>query len=101
ARRSFSLALKVGKIYAFGLNEPWGQLGIGSKINTNVPTAIEGLEPVVAITAGEGHSLALLKGGSPPPPPDLSVTPEPNALKVVWTINAEEFRVRVRTPPKH
>jgi alpha-tubulin suppressor-like RCC1 family protein len=99
AGRAFSLALKGNTIYSFGYNEPYGQLGLGNRINTNVPTAIKGIEPVLAIAAGEQHSLALLKGGSPPPP-EFSVTPQPGALKVTWTINAEEYHLRVRTPPK-
>jgi alpha-tubulin suppressor-like RCC1 family protein len=100
AGRSFSLALKGGKIYAFGDNEPWGQLGIGSTTNTNVPTAIAGIEPVAGIAAGEQHSLALLQSGSPPPPPEFTALPEPSALDVVWTVNAQEYHVRWRTPPK-
>lgn len=100
AGRSFSLALKGGTIYSFGINRPYGQLGIGSTINnTNVPTAISGLEPVVGLAAGGQHSLALLQSKSVPPP-EFSVKPEPNALNVMWTINAGEYHFRWRTPPK-
>jgi len=100
AGRSFSLALKGGKIYSFGDNEPWGQLGIGSTTNTNVPTEIKGLEPVIGIAAGEQHSLALLQSGSPPPPPEYTVLPEPSALDAVWTVNASEYHLRWRSPPR-
>jgi alpha-tubulin suppressor-like RCC1 family protein len=96
--RSFSLVLKGGTIYAFGDNEPWGQLGVGSLANTNVPTAITGIAPVTTVTAGEQHSLALVEGGQPPP--EFAVTPLPNALKVEWTINASEYHIRWKTPPK-
>jgi alpha-tubulin suppressor-like RCC1 family protein len=100
AGRSFSLTLKAGKIFSFGDNEPWGQLGIGSTTNTNVPTEVKGIEPVAGIAAGEQHSLAELKTGSAPPPPEFAVLPEKNALDVVWTINAQEYHIRWRTPPK-
>lgn len=96
--RSFSLALKSGTIYAFGDNEPWGQLGIGSTINTNVPTAISGIGPATAVAAGEQHSLALIE--SDPPPPEFAVTALPTALKVAWTINASEYHIRWKTPPQ-
>lgn len=100
AGRSFSLTLKSGSIYSFGDNEPWGQLGIGSTTNTNVPSLVSGLEPVIQIAAGEQHSVAVLKTGSGPPPPEFSVFPEPEALDVVWTVNAQEYHLRWRTPPK-
>jgi alpha-tubulin suppressor-like RCC1 family protein len=100
AGRSFSLTLKAGKIFSFGDNEPWGQLGIGSTTNTNVPTEVKGIEPVAGLAAGEQHSLAELKTGSAPPPPEFAVLPEPSALNVVWTINAQEYHIRWRTPPK-
>jgi alpha-tubulin suppressor-like RCC1 family protein len=100
AGRAFSLALKGGAVYAFGVNEPWGQLGIGSTLkNTNVPTPIGGLEPASTVDAGEQHGLAVLQSGSPPPP-EFGATPQPGALNVMWTINAEEFHLRWRTPPK-
>src|SRR5207245_1280035 len=60
AGRSYSLVLKRGKIFAFGDNEPWGQLGIGSTKNTNVPTEIRGLESAQGLAAGEQHSLAFI-----------------------------------------
>jgi alpha-tubulin suppressor-like RCC1 family protein len=98
AGRSFSLVLKRGTIYSFGINEPWGQLGIGSLTNTNVPTPVKGISPVTVVNAGEQHSLALVEGG--PPPPEFAVTPLPGALKVTWTINASEYHIRWKTPPK-
>jgi alpha-tubulin suppressor-like RCC1 family protein len=97
AGRSFSLVLKHGTIYSFGVNEPWGQLGIGSLVNTNVPTPITGIGPVIVLVAGEQHSLALVEGALPPP--EFEVSPLPNALKVTWTINASEYHIRWKTPP--
>jgi alpha-tubulin suppressor-like RCC1 family protein len=98
AGRSFSLVLKAGTVYAFGVNGPWGQLGIGSLTNTNVPTAVTGIGPVKGAAAGEQHSLALVEGA--PPPPEFAVTPLPSALKVEWTINAGEYHIRWKAPPK-
>lgn len=97
AGRSFSLVLKRGTIYSFGVNEPWGQLGIGSLANTNVPTAINGIGPVTQISAGDQHSLALAEGK--PPPKEFEVASLPNALKVTWTINTTEYHIRWKTPP--
>jgi alpha-tubulin suppressor-like RCC1 family protein len=100
AGQVFSLVLKGASIFSFGLNEPWGQLGIGSTSrNSNVPTEIAGLTPISTVAAGEQHSLAVLHSGSPPPP-EFGVRPEPGALSVSWTIGAEEFHLRWRTPPK-
>jgi alpha-tubulin suppressor-like RCC1 family protein len=99
AGRSFSLTLKAGTIYSFGDNQPWGQLGIGNTTNTNVPTAIGGIEPIARLAAGEQHSLALLQAGTEPPP-EFTVVPEKNALNVIWTISADEYHIRWRTPPK-
>jgi alpha-tubulin suppressor-like RCC1 family protein len=100
AGRAFSLIVKGTAMYSFGVNEPWGQLGLGSAGgHSNVPTEIAGLEPIAAVAAGEQHSLAVLRNGSPPPP-EFAVQSEPGALKVTWTINAEEFHVRWQTPPK-
>jgi alpha-tubulin suppressor-like RCC1 family protein len=98
AGRSFSLVLKRGTIYSLGDNEPWGQLGIGSLINTNVPTPVSGIGPVTVLVAGEQHSLALVEGNLPPK--EFEVTPLPNALKVTWTINATEYHIRWKAPPK-
>jgi alpha-tubulin suppressor-like RCC1 family protein len=99
AGRSFSLVLKAGQIYAFGDNEPWGQLGIGSTTNTRVPTPIKELEHVAGLGAGEQHSLAFLEAGFGPPPPEFAVLPDAQALNVVWTFNAAEYHVRYRFTP--
>ena len=42
----------------------YGQLGIGTKINSNTPALVPGLQDVIAITAGEDQSCALLSDRS-------------------------------------
>lgn len=54
-------------VFAWGLNNH-GQLGIGNKFNTSVPTKVHGLAPyqgdyVVEIAGGEHHSIARTKDG--------------------------------------
>jgi alpha-tubulin suppressor-like RCC1 family protein len=60
-----SLALlSNGTVDAWGSNE-FGQLGTGSKpAETEVPVPVPGLTGVIAIAAGEDHSLALLSNGT-------------------------------------
>jgi alpha-tubulin suppressor-like RCC1 family protein len=98
AGRAFSLALKRGTIYAFGLNNPWGQLGIGSLTTTSTPTAISAIGPATSISAGTQHSVAVIENS--PPPPEFAVTPTLNALKVEWTINTTEYHIRWKDPPQ-
>jgi alpha-tubulin suppressor-like RCC1 family protein len=55
----FSLALSAsGKVYAWGWNG-FGQLGLGDLQSRRVPTLVPGLSGVRAISAGEGHVLAI------------------------------------------
>jgi alpha-tubulin suppressor-like RCC1 family protein len=42
----------------------YGQLGIGTKTNSNVPVLVSGLQDVIAITAGEDQSCALVSDRS-------------------------------------
>ncbi len=64
AGRNHSLALKAdGTVWAWGLNLE-GQLGDGSLIATRpTPVQIAGLTNVIAIAAGDRHSMALLSNG--------------------------------------
>jgi alpha-tubulin suppressor-like RCC1 family protein len=99
AGRGYSLALSSGTVYAFGDNDPWGQLGTGSTTSTSVPTALQLGNggpggPVAGIAAGEQHSLAFLQSGSGVAPPDFVVTPGAGSLTAVWTVAAQEYRVR-------
>jgi alpha-tubulin suppressor-like RCC1 family protein len=63
----FSLALlKNGTVMSWGNNEV-GRLGdgkSGSEFDTDVPVQVSGLTEVTAISAGDAHSLALLKNGT-------------------------------------
>jgi hypothetical protein len=121
AGESFSLALRGGTVYAFGLNL-YGRLGIGNETSeactdlagkavscSRIPRAIneEGIPwpefatPVGGIAAGTEHSLAFLTTGSGPPP-RLRLTPVKSALKIEWTSKAKEsaasgeYRIRWR-----
>lgn len=51
-----------GKVYAWGLNNH-GQLGVGHKENTSVPTLVRGLEGVTMIAGGEHHTIAVTAEG--------------------------------------
>jgi alpha-tubulin suppressor-like RCC1 family protein len=61
----FSLALRTdGTLRSWGLDS-WGQLGDGAALtNQAVPVSVVGLTNVVAIAAGESHSLALRADGT-------------------------------------
>ena len=61
-----SLALaKDGKLWAWGENS-WGRLGDGTTTDRHSPVRVTGLDSlgIVAIAAGNGHSLALGRGGA-------------------------------------
>ena len=60
----YSLAmLENGTVMAWGYNLH-GQLGNGTKTNSDVPVPVKELSEVTAIAAGGQHSLALLKNGT-------------------------------------
>jgi alpha-tubulin suppressor-like RCC1 family protein len=108
----YGLALSEGKVYGWGNSEE-GHLGIGTKEGPETcgeascsrsPVKIEGLPPVAEIVAGsaeksEGHALAALESGSGPAE-HMSLTPEVDALKVTWTVSAEEFHIDYRLKVK-
>ena len=52
-----------GSVYAWGRNL-YGQLGTGDTRNSSLPLLIEGLPPVVAVSAGAHHALALTEDGA-------------------------------------
>jgi len=63
ANRDHTLALhEDGTIWAWGWNRD-GQLGIGTRINSNVPVQVTGITNARYITAGDGHSAAILADG--------------------------------------
>ncbi len=56
--------LKNGTVMVWGDN-PWGQLGNGATGGfSDVPEAVKGLSEVIAVSAGETDSFALLKNGT-------------------------------------
>ena len=61
---NFSLALKNdGTVWSWGSNYK-GQLGVGTTLNTNIPTKIPWLSGIVKISAGGDHSMALKNDGT-------------------------------------
>jgi len=63
AGTAHSLALKSnGKVYSWG-NNFWGQLGIGSNVNSGIPVLIKSLSKIVQVSSGDLHSLALTSNG--------------------------------------
>jgi alpha-tubulin suppressor-like RCC1 family protein len=107
----FSYAATAATVYAFGRNSPWGQLGIGTPAApeecglegpkgdertlwcARAPVAVGGLGPVSGIVAGQQNALAILQSG-PGPAPLLVARPERQAITVLWTFKASEYRVR-------
>lgn len=101
AGESNSLALKEeagGKRvpYTFGAGGFEEVLGLGEAIQSvSAPTPIQGLPSVGEIATSATTGLAFLQSGSAPSSV-LTVTSEPTALKVNWTLSAHEFRIRYR-----
>ncbi len=56
------LCNEAGEVYAWGDNA-YGQLGIGSRANKEIPMLVEGLTDIIAVSAGDFHSLALSRSG--------------------------------------
>lgn len=52
-----------GTVWTWGNNEH-GQLGIGTKESSNIPTKVKDLTNIIAIAAGSNHTLALEKDGT-------------------------------------
>ena len=77
----FSLALSGGRVWAWGVNEN-GQLGNGTTTNSATPVPVSNISEVAAISAGEFHSLALLRAAGPAPP--FEVVPGRGSLTVSW-----------------
>ena len=57
------LAADDGTVYSWGQNQ-YGQLGLGDTAERLIPTLIPGLSNIVAVAAGEYHSVALDKNGN-------------------------------------
>jgi alpha-tubulin suppressor-like RCC1 family protein len=106
----FSVVEGGGSVYSFGRNSPWGQLGIGLREApeacgqegltrertlwcARTPVRITGLGPLAGIVAGEQGGVALIESKSGPPPL-LSVDAEAHAIRVFWTFQASEYRLR-------
>lgn len=94
---SGGLILVGTSMYSLGSNE-WGLLGVGGLEEakfTRVPLLIEGLAPVVGVSAGEQSYEAILKEGAGPAPV-LTITPSSKALTVKWTVKAKEVMLRLK-----
>jgi hypothetical protein len=77
----FSLAVSGGRVWAWGLNDA-GQLGDGTTANSSLPVPVSNLDDVAAISAGEAHSLALLRASGPAPM--FAVVAGHGSLTVSW-----------------
>jgi alpha-tubulin suppressor-like RCC1 family protein len=78
----FSLALSAGRVWAWGVNAK-GQLGNGTTTDSALPVPVSGISDVAAISAGEFHSLAVLRTSGPPAP--VEVVPASHSLTINWT----------------
>jgi len=93
AGKNYSLVLKSGKVYAFGLNN-YGQLGTGNPAEeSNVPSVVEGIGAVQAISAGNLDAIALLKHEVSGPASIYSATAESKAAHISWRYPATEYRL--------
>jgi alpha-tubulin suppressor-like RCC1 family protein/glutaredoxin len=54
--------LRDGTVKCWGNND-YGQLGNGSKIESNIPVSVSGIDAAVQITTGDDHTCALLESG--------------------------------------
>src|SRR5439155_13231367 len=95
AGKQYSLSLSGGTVYAVG-NDEVGELGDGNRSNNPVARAVKGLEHVTAVSAGEGHAVAVLAAGSQTPAPLVTVVPRRASLYVSWNFAGLE-RVVART----
>jgi alpha-tubulin suppressor-like RCC1 family protein len=63
ASRNHSCAvISDGAVKCWGNNE-YGQLGNGTRVNSNVPVEVQGLVDAIAVTSGWGHVCVLTRGG--------------------------------------
>lgn len=96
----FALAVSGGRLFSWGWNE-MGRLGDGTTVSTSLPIAA-GPTSVMAISAGEQHSEALLSSGAPLP--EIEVSPGLGSLTVSWRSSylTERWSVahRPRTYPR-
>lgn len=94
AGKNFSVALKeiegsstTGKVYTWGTNEDYGQLGRGGASGfSSTPTEVEGLSPVTSIASGTNFSLGTYESGYAGFEPLFTVTPESKGIKIAWTV---------------
>jgi alpha-tubulin suppressor-like RCC1 family protein len=63
AGRDFTCAVNnTGAVYCWG-NNTHGQLGNGTRVNSNIPVRVDGITDAKTVTAGWGHACALLSSG--------------------------------------
>jgi len=48
-----------GRVWSFGYNSNFGQLGLGDLIDRNIPTLISTLENIIQVSVGDDYSLCL------------------------------------------
>jgi alpha-tubulin suppressor-like RCC1 family protein len=88
-----------GRLYSFGKNVT-GELGTGAanEAENPTPSLVSGIGASAVVSAGNAHTVVLLRPDVEPPAPLLTLTPVgTNALKLEWgsTREAGEYRARL------
>lgn len=91
----YSLALKGGRVLAWGRNED-GELGDGTTAAHGNPQPVPGLTGVTAVLAGDNHAGALLEEGAQAPPSPVALDCGVDSLAVSWSYAAPEYRLLYR-----
>jgi alpha-tubulin suppressor-like RCC1 family protein len=94
-----------GRLYSFGKNVT-GELGTGpaNEAENPTPSLVPGIGAAADVSAGNAHTVVLLRPNVQPPAPLLTLTPVgTTALKLEWgnTREAGEYRARLAVFDRH